>query len=83
MSSEDTNKLADWMMKRSYATGHGETIEDLLGELDWQIAEGWNRAMFNGVRTERERCAVLVEQMGIEGYGTLAIAVAIRRRGQE
>jgi hypothetical protein len=38
--------------------------------------------MFNGVRTERERCAVLVEQMGIEGYGTLAIAVAIRRRGQ-
>jgi hypothetical protein len=35
------------------------------------------------VAVEREECAVLVEQMGIEGYGTLAIAVAIRRRGQE
>jgi hypothetical protein len=33
------------------------------------------------VTVEREECAVLVEQMGIEGYGTLAIAVAIRERG--
>ena len=30
---------------------------------------------------EREACAKLTEQMGIEGYGTLAIAVAIRARG--
>jgi hypothetical protein len=27
---------------------------------------------------DRERVAALVEQMGIEGYGTLAIAAAIR-----
>jgi predicted glutamine amidotransferase len=31
---------------------------------------------------EREAIANLVEQMGIEGYGTLAIAVAIRAKGQ-
>jgi hypothetical protein len=31
---------------------------------------------------EREAIANLVEQMGIEGYGTLAIAVAIRARGR-
>ena len=30
---------------------------------------------------EREACAKLVEQMGIEGYGTLAIAASIRARG--
>ena len=30
---------------------------------------------------ERKACAKLVEQMGIEGYGTLAIAAAIRARG--
>ena len=29
---------------------------------------------------ELEACAKLVEQMGIEGYGTLAIAAAIRAR---
>ena len=32
------------------------------------------------VATEREACARLVEDMGIEGYGTLAIAAAIRAR---
>jgi hypothetical protein len=31
---------------------------------------------------EREAIANLVEQMGIENYGTLEIAVAIRARGQ-
>ena len=30
---------------------------------------------------EREACAQLVEKMGIDGYGTLAIAAAIRARG--
>jgi len=53
----DKEKLAQWMIQRSYATGHGDTIEDLLAELDWQIADGWNRALMNGVKTEREQCA--------------------------
>ena len=32
-------KLAKWMISRGYATGRGDTIEDLLRELDWQIEE--------------------------------------------
>lgn len=32
---------------------------------------------------EREACAKMCEDMGIEGYGTLAIASAIRARGQQ
>jgi O-methyltransferase involved in polyketide biosynthesis len=32
-------KVAQWMISRGYATGHGDTIEDLLKELDWQIEE--------------------------------------------
>ena len=35
------------------------------------------------VETERDKMANLVEQMGIEGYGTLAIAAAIRARGEQ
>jgi hypothetical protein len=31
---------------------------------------------------DRERIAARVEQMGIDGYGTLAIAAAIRKGGQ-
>jgi hypothetical protein len=33
--------------------------------------------------TEPEEYARLVEQMGIEGYGSLFIAAAIRAKGQE
>ena len=32
---------------------------------------------------EREACAKLCEQMGVEGYGTLFIAAATRARGQQ
>ena len=32
-------KVAQWMLGRSFATGHGDTIDDLLGELSWQVAE--------------------------------------------
>ena len=34
------------------------------------------------VAAEREACAKVCEDMGIEGYGTLAIAASIRARGQ-
>lgn len=31
--------IANWMMKKGYATGHGDTVEDLLTELEWQAKE--------------------------------------------
>jgi hypothetical protein len=77
----EREKVAKWMIQRSYATGHGDTLEDLLQELDWQVADGWNRALMNGVKTEREACAKVVEQAGIDGYGTLAAALLVRERG--
>ena len=36
---EEREKVAAWMMGRGYATGHGDSTEDLLQELEWQIAE--------------------------------------------
>ena len=35
----DKEKLAQWMIQQGYATGHGDTVEDLLKELEWQIKE--------------------------------------------
>jgi hypothetical protein len=32
----ERNKLAAWMIAQGYATGHGDTIEGLLKELEWQ-----------------------------------------------
>jgi hypothetical protein len=35
----ERNKVASWMMAQGYATGHGDTVEDLLMELEWQVAD--------------------------------------------
>jgi hypothetical protein len=35
----EREKVARWMIANGLATGHGDTIEDLLGEASWQIAE--------------------------------------------
>lgn len=35
----EREKLAAWMIRHSFSTGHGDTIEDLLGELSWQVLD--------------------------------------------
>ena len=40
------------------------------------------RAFDSAIKAEREACALEVEKAGMEGYGTLAAAAAIRARGQ-
>lgn len=37
--AEEREKVAAFMGVHSLATGHGDTIEDLLGEMGWQIEE--------------------------------------------
>jgi hypothetical protein len=78
----ERNKLAQWMIDRGYATGHGDTTEDLLQELEWQIAENWTRGMVNGVQAEREACADECVRLAIGGGVAADCAAAIRARGQ-
>ena len=77
----DKEKLAQWMIQRGYATGHGDSTEDLLQELDWQIAENWNRALITGITTEREACAKVCEAADKSTHPA-DLADAIRARGQ-
>jgi hypothetical protein len=77
VAAVEREKVAQWMIQHCYATGHGETTEDLLAELDWQIAENWNRAMINGVETEREACLKEIKPNATP----MEIAAAIRARG--
>ena len=46
----ERNKLATWMMAKGYATGHGDSVADLLKELEWQVRE-----------QERNSCAAMVD----------------------
>ena len=34
-----TEKVANWMIKNSFVTGHGDTVEDLLAELVLQAKD--------------------------------------------
>ena len=70
-------KLAAWMIQRGFATGHGDSIEKLLEELEWQIEES--------VRNEREACAKVCDVLAVHPeYAsdiTKVAAQAIRARG--
>jgi SOS response regulatory protein OraA/RecX len=66
VAAAEREKVAAWMMARGYATGHGNTIEELLQELDWQVRE-----------QEREACIDIVAMHG----GSVEIEAAIRARG--
>ena len=35
----DTERVALWAIKHGFATGHGDTQQDILEELDYQIKE--------------------------------------------
>lgn len=64
----DLETLARWMIQRGYATGHGDTVEDLLVELEWQVAE-------------REREAVL-RVCALEGITVKDIVRITQERNQ-
>lgn len=42
----EKEKLASWMVMNGFATGHGDTFDELLFELTWQIKEIRNAIVF-------------------------------------
>ena len=61
----ERNKLAAWMMAQGYATGHGDTMEQLLEEFkreaSFDKAELWIKRINAAVAEEREQCAKVCE----------------------
>ena len=67
----EREKVARWQIGSGYTTGHGDTIEDLLVELEWQVRE-----------SEREACAKVCEEAHWSLDDRNEYAAAIRARGQ-
>jgi hypothetical protein len=44
-AAAEREKVAAWMIRNNYATGHGDTTEDLLSELEWQVRESERKAI--------------------------------------
>jgi hypothetical protein len=79
----ERNKLATWMMAQGYATGHGETMEGLLEELEREVgfkrAELWIKRISEAVLAEREAVEDLLKEYDM---ATSAFAKDFRARGQ-
>jgi hypothetical protein len=85
----DKEKVAQWMIERGFATGHGDSIEDLLKEIEWQIEARTKQAycdgLENGLDAEREACAKVCENMERSAIWITKAeaAAAIRARGKQ
>jgi hypothetical protein len=62
----ERNKLAAWMVAQGYATGHGDTMEQLLEEFEREVgfkrAELWIKRISEAVLAEREACAKVCDE---------------------
>jgi hypothetical protein len=76
VAAHEREKVAAWMMERGYATGHGDSVEDLLQELEWQIRE-----------QEREACAKVPQEFvcstGLCRFTLTQTGVGIGERGMQ
>lgn len=77
VAAAERNKVAQWMIDRSYATGHGDTVENLLKELAQSVRE-----------EERELCAQVCDEIANKPSNmvlgvALDCAAAIRAGGEK
>jgi len=87
--ADERNKLASWMMAQGYATGHGDTTEDLLEELESEVgfkrAELWIKRISEAVLAEREACALVCDafESDADPEAGAVLAKAIRARSDK
>jgi hypothetical protein len=75
VAAHERNKLAAWMIQFGFATGHGDTMEELVDALGTEIVD----RIDGEVEAEREACAQLFPQPHQEYFGR-DIQDAIRAR---
>jgi hypothetical protein len=84
VAAAQREKVVHWMRSMGYATGHGDTIEDLLDHLRTQISEGLEAEAL----MEREACAKVCDELAdasnlaYAGRAAMHCAAAIRARSK-
>ena len=59
--ADERNKLAAWMIQFGFATGHGDTMEQLVDALGSEIVDRIELEIDVAVAAEREACAKVCE----------------------
>ena len=80
VAATERNKLAAWMIQFGFATGHGDTMEQLVDALGSEIVD----RIECEIDTERSACAKVCDGMDHNGVMIAAdCAAAIRARGEK
>lgn len=82
VAAAEREKVARWMRSMGYATGHGDTTEDLLKELRMEIVEQEREACARVCdKIERRKWETVMNGGAMQGIGARDCAAAIRARG--
>ena len=86
VAAAERNKLAAWMIQFGFATGHGDTMEQLVDALGSEIVDRIELEIDVAVAAEREACAKVCEDLESvspeeDNPAPWHIAAAIRARG--
>ena len=79
VAAAERNKLATWMTQYGFATGHGDTMEQLCDALGTEIVDRikWE------IEAERGACAKVCDDANAEIADAEVLAERIRERGDE
>ena len=64
-AAPERNILAAWMIQFGFATGHGDTMEQLVDALGSEIVDRIEIEIDVAVAAEREACAKVCETLGV------------------
>jgi hypothetical protein len=80
-AAAERNKLADWMMQYGFATGHGDTMEQLCDALGTEIVDRIEME----VDAQREACVRVIEEYPhwLGRTAKAEISATIRARGEK
>lgn len=79
VAAAERNKLAAWMIQFGFATGHGDTMEQLVDALGSEIVD---RIEFE-INTEREVCAQMADDVVAGKRWFNDLPADIRTRGND
>ena len=79
VAAAERNKLATWMTQYGFATGHGDTMEQLCDALGTEIVDRIEME----VEAERGACAKVCDDADAEIADAEVLAERIRERGDE
>jgi SOS response regulatory protein OraA/RecX len=67
--SNERESVANWLMRKGFATGHGDTIVDMIDELEWQVVEKERDKFLSALRAFHDSISLVSSSNNIRARG--------------